>query len=419
MICQNCGSVLPDNAVTCDVCGVGVRKKGPGAAAQRLAMMGVGAGVGLAVVGALAVPVCLGSPTVSSSTQSAYVASDLVKQGELIVPVQASGLDVSGSRIAVHVKGLTSGGKPVDQDGFVTHEGKGLALEQGMYEVTAVGSPISSSGVLYNLPAAGVSVEVSAEGGSSYTTEALLALTPVDAASVTDDQIEAARAWILKDPERSSLADHLAESARQRRDAAQKAGTNAKREETGESTDAQSSQTSGDTSDSSDRSSDNSGQSDSSSYSNYDGGYDNVPAYYGGSATATQSSPESVNSSDTSGSATQQTDASGNATQQTDASGNSTQQADSSQNGDSGQQTDSSPSDSSSAGNSDSDSGSSDSSGSSSSGSESSGSSESSDSGSSGSESTGSSSGSEQGSSQSQPANGSTDAGGATAPATA
>ena len=331
MNCQNCGSVLPRDAVRCDVCGVKVPKKGPGAAAHRIKMICIGAGVGLIVVGAFVVPAFMNSASAESAGQSARVASDLVTQNELIVPVQVSGLDASGSRIPVHVKGLTSGGTAVEQDGFVNNEGKGLTLEQGMYEVTAIGSPISSSGVLYNLPATGVSVEVSAEGGSSYTMSASLTLAPVDAASVTDEQIEAARQWILKDPERSVLADQLAEAARQRRAAAQKAHDGTKNEnnqkqekqegsetqsdqsdQSGQS--GQSGQASGQSSDSSGDSSDGSGQSNDSNYSYYGGNYDNTQSYYGGNAA--QSNTDSGAASQTQGGDAQPADSSQDGGQQ-------------------------------------------------------------------------------------------------------
>ena len=309
MNCLNCGSMLPDDAVKCDVCGLKVPRKGAGVAVQRLKMVGIGAGIGLVIVGAFAVPAFMRSASAASAGQGSRVASDLVTHNEIVVPVQASGLDASGSRIAVHVKGLTSGGTSVEKDGYVDNEGKGLSLEQGMYEVTAVGSPISSSGVMYNLPTTGVSVEVTAEGGSSYTMSASLALTSADAASVTDEQIEAARQWILNDPERSPLADQLAEAARQRRAAAQKAADSTKNEgkqekqEGNEAQSDQSNQSSGGSSDSSDADSDgsSSGQSDDSNYSYYGGDYNSAQSYYGGNATdANQNSgaPEQTSGGD-------------------------------------------------------------------------------------------------------------------------
>ena len=302
MICKTCGSAIPDDAVKCDVCGVKVYRKNSGVASQRLKMLGVGAGIGLVVVGALAVPAFLGSTPSASADTSARVATNVVTQKELIVPVQASGLDESGSRIPVHVKGLTSGGMSVDQNGYVNHEGKGLSLEQGTYEVSVVGSPISSSGVIYNVPTTSATVEVSAEGGSSYTTGTLLALTPVDAASVTDEQIEAARQWVAGDSERSAFADHLVETVRQKRDTAQRAatGASAKKEETEQHADNQSEQSSGGSNDSSGQSSDdsNQSQSDSSYYPYYAGNYDYSQSSNGGNTTESAQDSGGTPSSD-------------------------------------------------------------------------------------------------------------------------
>ena len=289
MICKTCGSTLPDDAVVCDVCGVKVaKKKNPGVASQRLKMVGIGAGVGLVLVGAFAVPMLTKGASPAAAQQGSNVATDLVTQKELVVPVQASGLDASGSRIALHVKGLTSGGKSIEQDGYVNYEGKGLTLEQGMYEMTVIGSPISSSGVIYNLPTTSVSVEVSAEGGSSYTTGSSLTLTPIDAASVTDEQIEAARQWVLNDPEHAASADQLAEAVRQRRDAAQKAAASAKKEDSKEN-ESQSDQSSQSSADSSDQNSDNSNRSDDSDNSYNGGGSYNQQQYYGGNGTDSNS----------------------------------------------------------------------------------------------------------------------------------
>ena len=342
MKCLNCGSELPDGAAKCDVCGLKLRKKSSGAAVERLKMVGIGAGVGLVIVGAFAVPAFVGSASAQSTAQDSRVASDLVTQNELVVPAKALGLDASGSRIAVHVKGLTSGGTSVEQDGFVNQEGKGLALEQGMYEVTVVGSPISSSGVIYTLPTASVSVEVTAGGGSSYTSTASLDLTPVDAASVTDEQIESARQWALKDPERSSSADQLAEAARQRRAAAQKAADGNKKEGKQEGAQAQSDQSSGDSNNSSGQSSDNSNSSDNaSSYNSDDSSYSynggNYNGNYGGNYADTQSNSGGNAADSNSNPGTPEQSQSGDA-----------QPSDSSQSSGGGQQVDPAPPDSSS-----------------------------------------------------------------------
>lgn len=271
MICVKCGSVLPDGAEVCDVCGAVQPAATPKSSVSmhRLKGIGIGAGIGVAVVLAFAIPSIAMSPNGMSSAIGSETGG-VITQSELIVPVQAVGLDGNGSRIAVKVTGLTSTGSKVDEEGFINNDGKGLSLQKGMYEVKVLASPITSSGTIFSIPEESVSIEVNDDGGSSYTSDKSLVLTPIDAAAVTDEQIAAAHAAILKDPERSAIADRLAESVRQNRAAAQAAGKSRsegkdKKDEESQSNDSDNAKDSSSQSDSNGNQSD----SDNNPYSNY------------------------------------------------------------------------------------------------------------------------------------------------------
>ncbi|MDO4807827.1 MAG: hypothetical protein Q4A07_11340, partial [Coriobacteriales bacterium] len=183
--------------------------------------------VGIALA-AVAV-VCLGilafvlfGPNRSSSSSTVGTSTSLVGQGsatglKVAIPVSVPGLDAKGSRIPVHVSGQTSSGVAVDEDAYIGHDGNGLLLEPGTYDVRAVGSPISADGVLYTIP--DKSITVNFVDGLVFTKNSSekITLREISAEDTTIAQINAAYEWVTKDPERSDRAEELLEAARNRR----------------------------------------------------------------------------------------------------------------------------------------------------------------------------------------------------------
>ena len=142
--------------------------------------------------------------TTPASSSQAYVVS---------IPIVAEGLTDEGSRIPVHVHGTANGGEAVAQDAYVSHDGSGLSLAAGTYEIRILESPISSDGVLYRVTGDTRSLRVEEGGACMVTPEGPFVCAPMLAQDVTDAQIEAAITRILNDPERRDRATTLRDAA--------------------------------------------------------------------------------------------------------------------------------------------------------------------------------------------------------------
>ncbi len=149
------------------------------------------------------------------------------------LPLYVPELDNRSSRVPIKLTGTTKAGEGVDKDTYVSKDGSGLRLEPGSYEITLVGMPIASSGVVYSNPAVTFNVEVGEDFSVSNSVSDYVTFAPIGALAVTDEQIDQACAFVRADPERTQHADSLAEAARERREEAikeQEAAQKAKEE---------------------------------------------------------------------------------------------------------------------------------------------------------------------------------------------
>lgn len=138
------------------------------------------------------------------------------------LPVYVPSLDAQGSRIPVGVSGELADGTSYEKDLYLSFDGSGIKLEPGSYTLHVQESPISSGGILYSIPDGSIDIEVGEDGNVSYDTSVSLIFAERDALSVTDAQIDAAKKYIQKDPERTQYAGELAQRARQRREDAKR-----------------------------------------------------------------------------------------------------------------------------------------------------------------------------------------------------
>lgn len=166
--------------------------------------------------------VFLAPPSKSSTIQAGSNDSELQQTSgiKVAVPVSIPSLDDRGSRIPVHVSGKTESGVEINEDAYISHDGNGLKLEVGTYEVRAAGSPISVDGVIYVVP--DKSITITFVDGLVFTqnTSEKLTFTEIAPQDMTLAQINAAYDWAAKDPERGDRAGSLLEAARKRRSAA-------------------------------------------------------------------------------------------------------------------------------------------------------------------------------------------------------
>ena len=155
----------------------------------------------------------------------------------LVVSVKAEGWDTDNgaSRVPVRVKGKTVDGKKVDKVEYVASDGSGIKLIQGKYTLKATGSPIAADGTIYQVPCTKAELTLDdafAKGEKIDLAElaeqdSVLDFTPIDAADVTDDEINdavtLAMAYKGKDAPNVDALQHAATNRRDTAVAAKKA----------------------------------------------------------------------------------------------------------------------------------------------------------------------------------------------------
>lgn len=196
------------------------RAGGPRRAAQVVVAASAVVIVGAAVAAAL---IITGRQRASAERQSAL---DLARTPRAVtVAVGAAGLDDGGSAIPVSVSGTSALGEPVSQTCYVGADGGGVAVAAGTYDLVVSASPIAADGTLYQVPANPLPLVVpeAAEPGAplDLSGDVAISLEPIEAADVTDQQLQqalaAARAGGCPSQER---ARELYETAVARRDQA-------------------------------------------------------------------------------------------------------------------------------------------------------------------------------------------------------
>lgn len=134
--------------------------------------------------------------------------------------IQCDGLDTAtGTMIPLHVTGTDFEGNEVDELFFTDQNSTGVELMQGDYVFEVPASPIAADGTIYDVAAptaSGLGGAVHEDG--TFETQNVLMLEPIDAADVTDDQIEAAYDMAVQGG--CENADELRDAAIARRDEA-------------------------------------------------------------------------------------------------------------------------------------------------------------------------------------------------------
>ena len=229
MRCSNCGAEVKQGFAFCAVCGTPVQSSGNNPAQPVVAPSPVQPGnpgqvfhkKSFALGAAAVVGVLLGFAVFalrapSSAPSEDAPATQAAQKVAVTVPVEAEGLDGSGSRIPMRVTGTTESGAEVDRVAFVSPTARRIKLEPGDYEVSVIESPISAQGVLYTVPETTLHIVLDAEAlesGKTEPVEETLVLEPRDMASVTDEEIEAALEYVRDDAKRAERADELSQAS--------------------------------------------------------------------------------------------------------------------------------------------------------------------------------------------------------------
>lgn len=140
--------------------------------------------------------------------------------------VSAQGWDTSAgaSRLPVHITGKEERGKKVDAVRYVDSSGEGVELRRGSYKVEIAASPIAADGTVYAVPAEKLSIKLDEKAAEKKIVDAGdVALEPVEASEVTDDQIATAKKYAEEDEDAKKAgfnidAEALSTAATNRRD---------------------------------------------------------------------------------------------------------------------------------------------------------------------------------------------------------
>lgn len=238
MFCRNCGSKVEGGARFCPACGepVAAEHEAPAAEARpttpvpakakrskKPLMIAAVVAALLAAGGGAGYYFGIYAPEQAREVaeQEALAAKHAVRFG-----VSAQGWDTSAgaSRLPVHITGKEERGKKVDAVRYVDSSGEGVELRRGSYKVEVAASPIAADGTVYAVPAEKLSIKLGEKAAEKKIVDAGdVALEPVEASEVTDDQIAAAKKYAEEDKGAKKAgfnidAEALAAAAAKRRD---------------------------------------------------------------------------------------------------------------------------------------------------------------------------------------------------------
>lgn len=249
MFCRNCGSKVEDGTRFCPVCGEPIAaeceapaesqggfQSSPAAEAQpttpapakakrskRPLMIAAVVAALLAAGGGAGYYFGIYAPEQAreAAEQEALAAKHAVR-----FSVSAQGWDTSAgaSRLPVHITGKEERGEKVDAVRYVDSSGEGVELRRGSYKVEVAASPIAADGTIYAVPADKLDIELGEKAATKKTVNAGdVALNPIEATEVTDEQIGAAKKYAEEDEGAKKAgfdfdAEALATAATRRRD---------------------------------------------------------------------------------------------------------------------------------------------------------------------------------------------------------
>ena len=249
MFCRNCGSKVEDGARFCPVCGESVvaeyepstesqgdHQPAPAAKAQPTMpapAKGKCSKRPLVIAAVVAALLVMGGGAgyyfgIYAPEQAREVAEReaLAAKHAVRFSVSAQGWDTSAgaSRLPVHITGKEERGKKVDAVRYVDSSGEGVELRRGSYKVEIAASPIAADGTVYAVPAEKLSIKLGEKAAEKKIVDAGdVALEPVEASEVTDDQIATAKKYAEEDEDAKKAgfnidAEALSTAATKRRD---------------------------------------------------------------------------------------------------------------------------------------------------------------------------------------------------------
>ena len=130
-------------------------------------------------------------------------------RGPRNVKFSVSGInyDSSSTRIPLQILGTTSEGTSVNETQFVGSDGSGVLLPPGEYSATVLASPMTSAGMIYTIPTEPMNFKISQDVYGDVITGQGIILMPIEAVNITNEMVDTAYTWAVKDPENNGRAD--------------------------------------------------------------------------------------------------------------------------------------------------------------------------------------------------------------------
>ncbi len=232
MKCKKCGKENLEEARFCAACGSALNAEGTspevpkaGSTSHRGRTVAIAALAAALAVGGGGAGYYLGVYRPEQDRIAQEQALKTEKCG-VRVAVSAAGWDTSAgaSRLPIHITGKEERGKKVDAVYYVDSSGEGVELRRGSYEAEVAASPIATDGTIYAVPTEKLSIKLGEKAAEKKTVDAGdVALEPVEASEVTDDQIAAAKKYAEGDEGAKKAgfnidAEALSTAATKRRD---------------------------------------------------------------------------------------------------------------------------------------------------------------------------------------------------------
>ena len=249
MFCRNCGSKVEDGTRFCPACGEPVAAEHEAPAESRGGHQSTSATEAQPTTPAPAKAKRSKRPLLIAAVVTALLAAgsgagyyfgvyapeqarEMAEQEALAAKhavrfsVSAQGWDTSAgaSRLPIHITGKEERGKKVDAVYYVDSSGEGVELRRGSYEAEVAASPIATDGTIYAVPTEKLSIKLGEKAAEKKIVDAGdVALEPVEASEVTDDQIATAKKYAEEDEDAKEAgfdidAEALSTAATKRRD---------------------------------------------------------------------------------------------------------------------------------------------------------------------------------------------------------
>ena len=128
--------------------------------------------------------------------------------------ISAAEYDSLSTRLPLVITGIDQDGIEVQTEGFINNEGDGLSLAPGEYMASIPASPIRANGGMYKVPGDTYSFSVPNNEEEVIHIDQAIVLIPMNTAEITEDAVNNAYNWAIKDTQFVSVAEENAAAAR-------------------------------------------------------------------------------------------------------------------------------------------------------------------------------------------------------------